>query len=300
MIFLKKNKISKRIAYVFAIVCILLLVIIRLISMPKSNLEVVYSKDEEIQVSIERTDYSIKSDAGDILAYIYYDKPVVKGGKFSNEINSFFEAEQAGWLGGANRLTHYQEGWLQDFKEDISDSIDSYGAEIISEQPFIYTVDSSVIFHNDKYLSIRHIATVQKLGKRSWYYFGSNFDLETGELISIDKLVDMNAEDFRNSIVDVLSSGILDYNHNISIQELEEIYGSKGKDNYLIEYDGENVDLRYEYYFDEEYYYVILNHATLIDTGIIMKWNGKLFDEFEAHLMGYILKDDGTYRLIEY
>lgn len=143
MIFLMKSKIYKRIAYVFAIVCILLLIIIRQISLPKSNLEVAYSIDQEIQVSIERTDYSIKSDAGDILAYIYYDKPVIKGGKFSDEINSFFEAEQAGWLGGANRLTHYQEGWLQDFKEDVSDTIDSYGAEIISEQPFIYTVGST-------------------------------------------------------------------------------------------------------------------------------------------------------------
>lgn len=300
MIFLKKNNISKRTTYVFAIVCILLLVIIRLISMPKSNGEVVDSKNEEIQVSIERTDYSIKSDSGDILAYVYYDKPVVRGGKFSDEINSFFESEQAGWLGGSNRLTHYQEGWLQGFKKDVSEAIDSYGAETISEQPFIYTVDSNVVFHNDKYLSIRHIATVQKLGKRSWYYFGSNFDLETGELISMDKLVDMDAEDFRNSIVDVLASGILNYNHNISIQELEEVYGDIGEDNYLIECDGENVDLRYEFYFDEENYYVILNHATLIDTGIIMKWNGKLFDEFEARLMGYILKDYGTYKLIEY
>jgi|LSQX01.1.fsa_nt_gb hypothetical protein len=295
-----KNTISKSIIYIFVIVCILFLVIIRLLSIPRSNLGVVYSKDEELQVSIQCIDYSLQSDAGDILAYIYYDKPVVKGGKFSDEINCFFEAEQAGWLGSANRLTHYQEKWLQDFKEDVSDSIDSYGAEIVSEQPFIYTVDSNVVFHSDKYLSIRHIATVQKLGKRSWYYFGSNFDLETGELISIDKLVNIDAENFRNSIVDVLASGILDYNHNLSVQEIEAVYGTIGKDGYLIEYDGENVDLRYEYYFDEENYYVILNHDTLIDTGIIMKWNGKLFDDFEAHLVGYVLKDDGTYRLIEY
>lgn len=278
----------------------MLLVIIGLKSIHKSESEVVDSNDDEVQVSIERIDYSIKSDDGDILANIYYDKPVVKGGKFSDEINSFFEEEQVGWLGGANRLTHYQEGWLQGFKEEVSDAIDSYGPEVISEQPFIYTVDSTVVFYNDRYLSIRHIATVQTLGKRSWYYFGSNFDLRTGERIAIDKLVDMDAENFRNSIIDVLASGILDYNHNISIQELEEVYGGIGEDNYLIDYDGENVDLRYEYYFDEENYYVILNHSTFIDTGVIMKWNVKLFDEYKAHLMGYILKEDGTYKLMEY
>lgn len=300
MTFLKKNKTSKRMAYVLVVVCILSLTIIKLTSMPESNVGVIGSEFEEMQVSIERTDYSIKSDAGDILAYIYYDKPVVKNGKFSDEINSYFEAEQDGWINGANRLTHYQEGRLLGFKEDVSEAIDAYGVEVLIEQPFSYVVDSNVVFQNDKYLSIRHIATVQKLGKQSWYYFGSNFDLKTGELISIDNIVDMSADDFRNSIVECLASSILDYNHNISLKKLEEVYGSRGEDSYLTEYDGENIDLRYEYYFDEDNYYIILNHATLLDTGIIMKWNGKLFDEFEAHLVGYILKDDGTFELIEY
>lgn len=299
MYFFKSNKVTKFITY-FAMLCILMLVTVGFIFLPKFNINVIYSKDGDVQVSFERIDHSIKSNTGDVLAYIYYDKPVVKGGEFSDEINRFFEEEQAGWLGGSNRLTHYQEGWLQNFKEDVSEAVNSYGSEVISEQPFIYTVESDVVFQNDKYLSIRQIATVQKQGKRSWYYFGSNFDLETGKLIPIDRIVDINAEDFRNSLVDVLANRILNYNHNISAQMIEEVYGAKGKDNYIIDYDGENIDLRYEYYFDDNNYYVILNHATLLDTGVIMKWNGKLYDEFEARLIGYILNDDGTYRLIEY
>lgn len=138
MNFLRSKKSAK--CNIFAIVCVLFLVIIVLISISKSVIAVIYSKDEEVQVSIERVDYSIKSNTGDVLAYIYYDKPVVKEGKFTDEINRFFELEQAGWLGGANRLTHYQEGWLQDFKKDVSEAVDNYGTEIISEQPLIYTV----------------------------------------------------------------------------------------------------------------------------------------------------------------
>ncbi len=300
MIFSNGNIIFKKSAYVIVAVCILLLIIIKLTLIPEANGGVIDLEFEEIQLSIERTDYSIKSDTGDVLAYIYYDKPVLKNGRFSDEINSYFEAEQEGWFSGANRLTHYQDGWLSDFEEDVSEAIDTYGIEVLKEQPFIYVVDSNVIFQNDKYLSIRHIATVQKLGKRSWYYFGSNFDLKTGELISIDNLVDMDVDDFRNSLVEFLASNLRDYNHNISRKELEEVYGSRGNNSYLTEYDGENIDLKYEYYFDEENYYIILNHATLLDAGIIMKWNGKLFDEFEACLIGYTLKGDGTFKLIEY
>lgn len=80
------------------------------------------------------------------------------------------------------------------------------------------------------------IATIEKLGKRSWYYFGSNFDLKTGKLISIDKLVDINAKDYKESIVDVLTSRILNYNHNINAKIIEDIYGAKGKDDYMIEF----------------------------------------------------------------
>ncbi len=77
---------------------ILLLTVLKITSIPESNESVIGSEVEKIQVSIERTDYAIKNDAGDILAYIYYDKPVVKNEKFLDEINRYFEGEQDEWL----------------------------------------------------------------------------------------------------------------------------------------------------------------------------------------------------------
>jgi hypothetical protein len=141
----------------------------------ESNLSV-----EEAQIQIERIDESIKSESGEILAYIYYDKPVVEGVELSEKINTFFENEKDGWFNGANRLTHFLQDWIQNFKESVSVNRVRYGDDAISKQPFLYTVDSDVAFMDEDYLSIRQIVTFQTAGKRSWYYYGSTFDLHTG------------------------------------------------------------------------------------------------------------------------
>ncbi|MCG8484566.1 MAG: hypothetical protein MJA31_14740 [Clostridia bacterium] len=254
----------------------------------------------KMNVQIERIDYSIESGSGKILAYIYYDKPIIKGLEFADKINSFYEEEMEGWFNGSNRLTHYQYDWLQAFKNILSETRQSFGDDIISKQPFLYTIDSDVMMIDENYLSIRQIATVQTAGKPVRYYFGSTFDLQTGELVSIDTLADMKADEFRNTLVDFLSENILKYNHNLTPEDLRGVYGANSEGNYLIEYDNETIDLSYEYYYDGDNFYVILNHSTLIDQGIIMKWNGKFGEDFDSQLIGYKRDDDGTYVLIEY
>lgn len=67
------------------------------------------------------------------------------------------------------------------------------------------TIDSRVMMHNEAVISIMQIATVQMTGTRSWYYFGSTFDLETGELIPINEMIKINANTLRDMIVTTLS-----------------------------------------------------------------------------------------------
>lgn len=305
---LLKKGYKRRISYIFILFSILILVTLKFTfktNSSESNLVVDTNSEsnlvvEQAQVQIERIDYSIKSDSDETLAYIYYDKPVIKGLEFSHEINAFFENEKDGWFNGANRLTHFQNGWLQDFKNEFFEARDSFGDDSISKQPFLYTVDSDVVLLNEEYLSIRHIVTVQTAGKRSWYYFGSTFDLQTGELVPIDKLVDINASAFRSDIVSFLSKEALELDQNLTLQEIREVYGKNDQGNYQIQYGDENIELNYEYYYDGESFYIILNHAILLDTGIIMKWNGVLNDDFNAQLIGYIKGNDAVYKQIEY
>ncbi|QUI20791.1 hypothetical protein HZI73_00020 [Vallitalea pronyensis] len=292
---MKKNK---NFNYMIIIVAILLLAILTYNVYTSKSVSVLGSGKMTIQ--IERVDDSIKSESGEILAYIYYDKPIIQDIEWANKINSFYEGEMEGWLNGSNRLTHYQEGWLQKFKNITSENCESLGDDVIAEQPFLYTIDSKVMMLNKNYLSIRQIATVQTAGKPIRYYYGSTFDLSTGELIPIDTFVDIKADDFRNTLAEFLSDNILAYNHNVTPEELKGVYGANSEGNYQIEYDNETMDLSYEYYYDGNDYYIILNHCTLIDQGIIMKWNGKLGEAFNSQIISYNREQDGSYKVKEY
>lgn len=289
---------SKKVIY--AIIVISIVVLVLLIHDFYNNRSDNILGFGKMNVQIERVDYSIESDSGKTLAYIYYDKPVIQGIELDDKINSYYEEEMEGWFNGSNRLTHYQQGWLENFQNRLSENSESLGNDIISEQPFLYTIDSDVMMIDDSCLSIRQIATVQMAGKPVRYYFGSTFDLQTGELIPIDRFVDMKADEFRNTSVDFLSENILKYNHNITSQDLRDIYGANSEGDYLIEYDDEIIELSYEYYYDGEDFYVIFNHSTLIDQGIVMKWNGILGEDFEAQLIGYKRNEKGNYELVEY
>ena len=285
---------------IFLLLVILLFLLVGCNYVAKDTQEV----SENINIQIERIDYSIKSDSGKILAYIYYDKPIVKNIKFSDKINSFYEKEMEGWFNGSNRLTHNQEGNLEKFKDTLSEHRENeyFGDDIIAKQPFLYTVNSDVMMMDKNHLSIRQITTVQTAGKRMYYYFGSTFDLQTGELVSLDKLIDINANEFRNTLADFLSENLLQYNHNLTAKELINIYGANNKGDYLINFNYFNttVNLNYEYYYDGDNFYVILNYSTLLDQGIIMKWNGKLREDFKAQLICYKRDNQGNYKLIEY
>lgn len=212
---------SKRVGYAIIILCVMFLVMVKYSFYTNGSYSVL--EPSKMNMQIECVDYSIESDSGKKLAYIYYEKPIIQGIEFADKINSFYKGEMEGWFNGSNRLTHYQYGWPQKFKNILSENREPLGDDIISKQPFLYTIDSDVIMIDENYLSIRQIATVQTAGKPVRYYFGSTFDLQTGELVSIDTLVDMKADEFRNTLVDFLSENILEYNHNLTPEDLRDV-----------------------------------------------------------------------------
>lgn len=304
---------KKRLLYIF-IICILIVIVIVFLREKQSFEEFIHNEEavHNIEISnsalnyeIKRIDYSIKNESNETLAYIYYDKPIVQGDNVEacEKINQFFENESEGWFEGNNRLTHNQKSEFEDIKVRMHEEIERYGEETVAVQPFLYVVDTEIIYEDDKYISIRQISNIQLTGKRSWFYYGSTFDKETGELVGFDDFLDVDADKWRNSIVAFLSEGILDYNHNVTLDEIEEIYGPNEED-YKVYIDWNDdkdieLDMNYEYFYDGENIYIILNYYTLLDSGTILKWNGKLDDEFQGQLIGYWKKDD-TYELQKY
>lgn len=66
-----------------------------------------------LEVTIERTDYSIYNEDGLTMAIIYYDRPIVSGDTAAAEkITEFFEKEEQDWFAGTGRLLDFPGNWI--------------------------------------------------------------------------------------------------------------------------------------------------------------------------------------------
>lgn len=274
--------------YILSITLLLtfvMLIFIFSISKSKNNM---LHMNSDTNVSIERIDLSINSNDETVLAIIYYDKPVISSSSDSaSTINAYFDKEYQGWLEGSNRLTQFQDGRMDFFIRNVKDMREGLGDDVLKKQPLIYTVDTEVAFISQDILSIRQIVFLAAGGPNSWYYFGSTFNLETGELLPFDHVIDVDSDVFRENLVAYLAKNTLAFDHNSSLKEIQQIYEP-------------NEDHNYEYYYDGEYIYLILNYGIFHNCGCIMKWNGKVGDAFDASLLGYIRQVDGSIKMIEY
>ena len=235
------------------------------------------AEDEEkspgrMEVSIERTDKSRRNGDGEVIAIIYYDKPVVSGdSEAAQKINAFFDEEEKNWFEGGGRLTHSIEGY-DSFLEGVEMIWEERGL-ISAKYPLRYAVDTRIEYSNDHLLSIFQIAHC-RVRYNNFYFFGSTFDLDTGELLPITELEDINADDMRKIMID-------------GAQYENAYYGQLGSGNYEITYHDKKVDMRYEYYYDGEAFYLIDNIYHDYRNSVLIKWNGKLNEECEVSLHRY-------------
>lgn len=125
------------------------------------------------------------------MATIYYEKPIVSGdSEAAKKINAYFDQEEKCWLEGeAGRISFYEEDYLDEFMEGYGRMLERYGEEILSDAPCIHTIDTRIKYLDDHILSIMQIATGRFEAGYTLYY-GSTFDLDTGELLSITDLID--------------------------------------------------------------------------------------------------------------
>ena len=229
-----------------------------------------YKINSEIEVSIVRTSKLVISETGEILGNAYYDRPVVSGdSEAAKKINQFFEQEESSWLeGDAGRLTGYYKDYYLSFNEDVKFMCERYGEEEVAEYPLRYAIDSRIMFLSDNLLSILQI--VNYFGEHcNWHYYGSTFDLKTGELIPIDALVDMTPSKMKEIVGDA-----------------GEMYDVLEGDNYEIDYETDNhgytIAMNYEYYYDGNHYFIIVNQGDrpgiIQADGEIREWNGEWGD----------------------
>ena len=211
-----------------------------------------------LEVTIERTDYSIYNEDGLTMAIIYYDRPVVSGDTaVAEKITEFFEKEEQDWFAGTGRLLDFPgndyDNLFDCFLGRVADMRGKYGDEDVAVEPGLYSLESRIMYMDDNILSILQIKE-KRAERGGCYYYGCTFDLHTGELLKLKDL-DISADDIKNIF---------------SKDEYLDHFSEMSEDYIVVAYE-EEFDMTYQFYVDKKYLYLLDNTVEKYNDGIIYR-----------------------------
>ena len=226
--------------------------------------------DYSDQVLIEKVDQSVYDEQGRLIAQIYYAKPVIQGDSEAvKKINAYFDNEANAFYDQGTSVTWFSKDAFHQFKDGLELMKERWGNEILAEYPPRYAMDTSVCYMDENIISIVQVRNYM-LEHNSWYCYGSTFDLRTGELIPITKLISIKPEEMK--AIFLITGNIIDIG----------VYEVLKDDNYVIDDCGHRIDMKYEYFYDGESYYLINEFALEFRTSLVIKWNGKWGENLEV------------------
>ena len=231
--------------------------------------------DYSDQVLIEKVDQSVYDEQGRLIAQIYYAKPVIQGDSEAvKKINAYFDNEANAFYDQGTSVTWFSKDAFHQFKDGLELMKERWGNEILAEYPPRYAMDTSVCYMDENIISIVQVRNYM-LEHNSWYCYGSTFDLRTGELIPITKLINIKPEEMK--AIFLIAGNIIEI----------VVYEVLKDDNYVIDFYEHHIDMKYEYFYDGESYYLINDFALEFRTSSVLKWNGKLGTEFSITKLVY-------------
>lgn len=230
-----------------------------------------------LEVTIERTDYSIYNEDGLTMAIIYYDRPVVSGDSVAAEkITEFFEEEEQDWFAGTGRLLDFPgndyDNLFACFLGGVADLRERYGDEDVAVEPGLYTLESRIMYMDDNILSILQIEE-EREERGSTNYYGCTFDLHTGELLKLKDL-DISADDIKN----------------IFSQDEYLDHFSEMSEDYIVVAHEEEYDMSGQFYVDEKYLYLLDNTEKKYNDGIIYR----IDEAGELVTLRYVVEREGN------
>ena len=231
--------------------------------------------DYSDQVLIEKVDQSVYDEQGRLIAQIYYDKPVIQGDSEAvKKINAYFDNEANAFYNQGTSVTWFSADAFQQFKDGLELMKERWGNEMMAEYPTRYAMDTSVCYMDENIISIVQVRNYM-LEHNSWHCYGSTFDLRTGELIPITKLISIKPEEMK--AIFLIAGNIIDIG----------VYEVLKDDNYVIDFYEHHIDMKYEYFYDGESYYLINEFALEFRTSSVLKWNGKWGENLEVTELYY-------------
>ena len=230
-----------------------------------------------LEVTIERTDYSIYNEDGLTMAIIYYDRPVVSGDSVAAEkITEFFEKEEQDWFAGTGRLLDFPgndyDNLFDCFLGRVADMRGKYGDEDVAVEPGLYSLESRIMYMDDNILSILQIKE-KRAERGGCYYYGCTFDLHTGELLKLKDL-DISADDIKNIF---------------SKDEYLDHFSEMSED-YIVVAHEEEYDMSGQFYVDEKYLYLLDNTLKKYNDGIIYR----IDEAGELVTLRYVVEREGN------
>ena len=230
-----------------------------------------------LEVTIERTDYSIYNEDGLTMAIIYYDRPVVSGDTaVAEKITEFFEKEEQDWFAGTGRLLDFPgndyDNLFDCFLGRVADMRGKYGDEDVAVEPGLYSLESRIMYMDDNILSILQIKE-KRAERGGHYYYGCTFDLHTGELLKLKDL-DISADDIKNIF---------------SQDEYLDHFSEMSEDYIVVAYE-EEFDMTYQFYVDEKYLYLLDNTLKKYNDGIIYR----IDEAGELVTLRYVVEREGN------
>jgi hypothetical protein len=231
-----------------------------------------------ILLSFERISENVTDAQGNILAQMYIDKPILALEEFDlyetsqesdaddaiiSRINAYFEEDAKGFFYGSEQSKHFAVGSYDYFFDTVAERRKYYSDEEILADTLLHcTVDSKVAHMTRDILSIRQNLDWIAGGVHNLRYYGSTFDLNTGELLTLDRFISDNKETF---VEKVLSEMRTAYPYDTPNNDFDDY------ENFLAQLN-ENDISEQEFYFDGHGVHLIFNKNVARLGGYIIRY----------------------------
>lgn len=230
---------------------------------------------ETMLLSFERISENVTDAQGNITAKMYMDKPVLSLEPFDlqdatvntssaaaviSRVNAYFEEEAKGFFRGSEGSKRFAERHYDDFFDSVAARMGLYGDGTFVAAPLYCTVDSEVAYMTRDILSIKQSLDWMAGGVRDFYYYGSTFDLNTGELLTLDRFVGAGREDFEAKVF-----AQLEKNFSVGIEEIHDY------ERFLAQLREKDIG-EHEFYYDGQNIRLIFNEDIRPGMGFILRY----------------------------
>jgi hypothetical protein len=216
------------------------------------------NKNDDVAVYCKRVSIAVKDDQNNIVAEMFFEKPVLVGdNKSIKNINTIFRDEAKKFFYGTGKSPHFQWGYKR-FLKDVKDMREFYEDAILVVDPLENSVSTEITYMNNDIISFKESTYWMMGGVNGQYYYGITVDINTGKMLTLKDFVKTDAEYFNNVLHSELSASFLEREIEFSDSEIEELFI-------------ENDLAKYEFYYDGSNYNIIFNNDIYYNWGYIVQ-----------------------------